>query len=132
MNARLEAIIATLRRGVPEEQEADLVGVLSTGERCFVALCARRADLLPAAYAFPVEAWHRLDSDWQRAVCRHNDWPESWATSGRLEIAVDLRRLHQLLDAAGVAPEGECGLADLEIRLQTLIERQSRQETRGH
>jgi hypothetical protein len=34
MNARLEGIVDTLRRGVSPELEADLVGVLSTGERC--------------------------------------------------------------------------------------------------
>lgn len=122
MNARLEQIIDALRRGVDPAEEADLVGVLSTGERCFVALSARRLDLLPMAYHHPVEAWHRLDSDWQRGVCRHNDWPESWASTTRLEIAVDLHRLRMALDAAGIPASTLPGADAIAERLQYLIE----------
>lgn len=122
MNARLEDIIATLRRGVSLGKEADLIGVLSTGERCFVALSIRRLDLLPVAYANPIEAWHRLDSDWQRGVCRHNDWPESWASTTRLEIAVDLHRLRVALDAAGIPASTLQGVDATAERLQYLIE----------
>ncbi|WP_445005167.1 hypothetical protein [Halomonas mongoliensis] len=122
MNARLEGIVDTLRCGVSAEQEADLVGVLSTGERCYVALAARRADLLPEAYWHPVEAWHRLDADWQRAVCRHNDWPESWVSTTRLEIAVNLHRLRIALDAAGVPASTLQGAEGIAERLQYLVE----------
>ena len=122
MNARLEGIVDTLRRGVRPEQEAELVGVLSTGERCFVALAARRADLLPAAYHHPVEAWHRLNADWQRAVCRHNDWPDSWASTTRLEIAIDLHRLRIALDDAGIPASTLQGADAIAERLQCLIE----------
>jgi hypothetical protein len=123
MNSRLEDIVGTLRQGVGREKEGELVGVLSTGERCYVALAARRTDLLPVAYHHPVEAWHRLDADWQRGVCRHNDWPESWAsTTTRLEIAIDLHRLRLALDAAGIPASTRCGLHGVEERLQALIE----------
>jgi|GEM_PF-2970300 len=122
MNARLEDIVDTLRRGIGADQEADLVGVLSTGERCYVALAARRIDLLPAAYSHPVEAWHRLDADWQRAICRHNDWPESWASTTRLEIAVNLHRLRIALDAAGVPASTLQGTDGIAERLQYLVE----------
>ncbi len=122
MNPRLEDIVGTLRQGVGREKEGELVGVLSTGERCYVALAAHRNDLLPAAYHHPVEAWHRLDADWQRALCRRNDWPASWASPTRLEIAVDLHRLRLALDAADIPastlPAGEA----LAERLQYLIE----------
>ena len=122
MNARLEDIVDTLRRGIGADQEADLIGVLSTGERCYVALAARRIDLLPAAYSHPVEAWHRLGADWQRAICRHNDWPESWASTTRLEIAVNLHRLRIALDAAGVPASTLQGTDGIAERLQYLVE----------
>ena len=122
MNARLEHIVDTLRRGVSAEQEAELVGVLSTGERCFVALAASRADLLPDAYHNPIEAWHRLDADWQRVVCRHLGWPDSWASTTRLEIAIDLQRLQFALDDAGIPASTLRGIDALAERLQYLIE----------
>lgn len=122
MNARLERIVDTLRRGIGADQEAELVGVLSTGERCYVALAARRSDLLPAAYGDPIEAWHRLDTDWQRGVCRSNGWPESWVMTTTVELAVDLYRLRLALDAAGVPASTRQGLRGVEERLQALIE----------
>lgn len=122
MNARLEHIVDTLRRGLGADQEAELVGVLSTGERCYVALAARRPDLLPAPYDHPVEAWHRLDADWQRGVCRRNGWPESWVMTTKVELAVDLYRLRLALDAAGIPASTRQGLRGVEERLQALIE----------
>ncbi|MBK1732903.1 hypothetical protein [Thiococcus pfennigii] len=74
MNDRLDAIIRDLLAG-----DAVEIGLLSTGERCFVALAADRYDLLPTAYADPIEAWHRLDRDWRLAVCAWRGWPEHYA-----------------------------------------------------
>lgn len=122
MNARLEHIVDTLRDGIDADQEAELVGVLSTGERCYVALAARRSDLLPAAYDHPVEAWHRLDADWQRGVCRRNGWPEGWVMTTQVEVAVALYRLRLALDAAGIPASTRQGLRVVEERLQALIE----------
>ena len=70
MNERINDIVQDVLEG-----EADCVGVLSTGERCFVALAANRYDLLPAAYSDPVVAWYRLDRRWRAGVCQWRGWP---------------------------------------------------------
>jgi len=75
MNARLDELVQRILDG----GGAESVGVLSTGERCYVALAAQRYDLLPAAYADPIEAWHRLDTGWRLGVCAWRDWPRSYA-----------------------------------------------------
>lgn len=75
MNARLDALVERIANG----GDADAVGVLSTGERCYVALAANRYDLLPANYADPIEAWHRLDRDWRGGVCAWRGWPGEYA-----------------------------------------------------
>lgn len=74
MNERLRNIVEDIRDG-----EAGSVGVLSTGERCFVALAANRYDLLPASYADPIEAWLRLEPEWRAGVCEWRGWPRSYA-----------------------------------------------------
>ncbi|MBK1727097.1 hypothetical protein [Halorhodospira neutriphila] len=75
MSERLSPLVELLRAG----GEAGAAAGLSVGERCYVALAAGRYDLLPAAYADPVEAWHRLDVSWRAAVCQARGWPEEWA-----------------------------------------------------
>jgi hypothetical protein len=44
------------------------IGVLSTGERCAVALVLNRLDLLPAHYSVPLEAADRLGVVWLTAA----------------------------------------------------------------
>ncbi|EXJ16952.1 hypothetical protein D779_1775 [Imhoffiella purpurea] len=44
-----------------------------------MAIAADRYDLLPPAYADPIEAWFRLDTHWQLAACEWRDWPRSYA-----------------------------------------------------
>lgn len=78
MTARLDGMVQTILNGKDES----FVGVLSTGERCFVALASKRYDLLPANYADPIEAWHRLDGEWRRLVCEWRGWPNSYAQVG--------------------------------------------------
>mgnify|MGYP006300873079 FL=1 len=73
MNERLDAIVQRLGTGRAPE-----IGPLSTGERAYVALAAGRYDLLPRAYADPIEAWHRLAPEWRRAVCARRGWPREW------------------------------------------------------
>lgn len=75
MNARLDNLVQWIRDGAGVES----VGVLSSGERCYVALAAERYDLLPHGEADPIEAWYRLDADWRAGVCRWRGWPESYA-----------------------------------------------------
>lgn len=78
MNEWLDGLVQHLRDG----GDAPQLGVLSTGERCFVALAANCYDLLPPAYADPIEAWYRLDSDWRLAVCNWRGWPSHYAEGG--------------------------------------------------
>ncbi len=40
----------------------------STGEQIAAAFVLNRMDLLPESYRDAVEAWERLDADWQRYV----------------------------------------------------------------
>ena len=70
MNERLDALVERITRG----DDGDVVGVLSTGERCYVALAANRYELLPANYADPIEAWCRLDMEWRGGVCAWRGW----------------------------------------------------------
>jgi len=79
MNERLDAMVEAIVKG----KDDDCVGVLSTGERCFVALAAARYDLLPAAYDDPIEAWNRLDHEWRGQVCEWRGWPRNYAREGR-------------------------------------------------
>jgi len=75
MNARLDDMVQSIRDGACTKS----VGVLSSGERCYVALAAGRYDLLPDGDADPIEAWYRLDSDWRAGVCQWRAWPETYA-----------------------------------------------------
>ncbi|WP_157726449.1 hypothetical protein [Imhoffiella purpurea] len=72
---RLTELVEHLRA----EGDGAEIGPLSTGERCFVAIAAHRYGLLPPAYADPIEAWFRLNEDWQLAACEWRDWPRSYA-----------------------------------------------------
>lgn len=71
MNARLVALVERIANG----GDTDALGVLSTGERCYVALASNRYDLLPTSYVDPIEAWHRLDGEWRGGVCAWRGWP---------------------------------------------------------
>jgi hypothetical protein len=42
----------------------------STGERIAAAFVLNRSDYLPASYSDMVDAWQRLDEDWQGYVLR--------------------------------------------------------------
>ncbi len=72
MNERLDTLAEAILAG----KDDGFVGVLSTGERCFLALATARYDLLPTAYVDPIEAWHRLDQDWRGAICSWRGWPD--------------------------------------------------------
>jgi hypothetical protein len=74
MSERLHALVNHILNGGDEEA----VGVLSTGEHCFVALAANRYDLLPENYRDPIEAWHRLDQEEQVSVCVWRGWPRRY------------------------------------------------------
>ncbi|MCF7985791.1 MAG: hypothetical protein K9L70_15425 [Thiohalocapsa sp.] len=71
---RLDGLVQELADGADGAE----VGVLSTGEACYVALAAGRYDLLPETYRDPIAAWYRLGPDWRRRVCEWRDWPESY------------------------------------------------------
>jgi hypothetical protein len=75
MTAKLERMVLAILNG----RNNTKVGKLTTGERCFVALASRHYDLLPADYADPIEAWHRLDCERQRLVCEWRGWPNCYA-----------------------------------------------------
>ena len=74
MNDRLNDIVQNILDG-----KTASVGVLSTGERCFVAIAANRYDLLPSSYADPIEAWQRLEPEWRAGVCEWRGWPRGYA-----------------------------------------------------
>lgn len=74
MNVRLKRLVEHITDG----GDADAVGVLSTGERCFVALAANRYDLLPADYSDPIDAWFRLNPDWRVGVCEWRGWSRDY------------------------------------------------------
>jgi hypothetical protein len=78
MNVQLDRMV----QAIVNQKQADFVGVLSTGERCFVALASNRYDLLPASYADPIEAWNRLEPDLRRQVCEWRGWPNRYAQVG--------------------------------------------------
>lgn len=67
MMQRLDDIVSQARKGADETTLDTLIRPLSTGERCYVALAADRADWLPDTYD-ALAAWHRLDDDWQLDV----------------------------------------------------------------
>ena len=75
MIERLDSLV----EGIRDNGDTSLLGVLSTGELCYVALASARYDLLPRSYADPIEAWHRLDSKWRLHVCQWRGWPENYA-----------------------------------------------------
>ena len=89
MEERLEALVNDLADagdppGLPvsaqhDWDELERFGLLSTGERCYVALAAGRYDLLLATCEDPIEAWHRLDTRWRGEICRRRGWPAEWA-----------------------------------------------------
>ena len=99
MEERLEALVNDLADagdppGLPvsaqhDWDELERFGLLSTGERCYVALAAGRYDLLLATCEDPIEAWHRLDTRWRGEICRRRGWPAEWAiyTDCRLDPA---------------------------------------------
>jgi hypothetical protein len=61
--------VTTLARAV--EREPRHAGVLSTGERCAVALLRNCADDLPRGYTF-LDAVERLGADWLAACVEAN------------------------------------------------------------
>ena len=75
MIERLDKLVEHIR----VDGDAGVVGVLSTGESCYVALAAERYDLLPHSCEDPIEAWYRLDDDLRRNVCLWRGWPGSYA-----------------------------------------------------
>lgn len=75
MNHLLDDLVETIRA----DGNVERVGVLSTGERCYVALATNRYDLLPANYADPIEAWYRLEPDLRASVASWRGWPSSYA-----------------------------------------------------
>ncbi|WP_372610230.1 hypothetical protein [Halomonas sp.] len=77
---------------------------------------------MPKAYDDPIEAWHRLGPDWQRAVCHWRGWPASWASGTDDGLAAALHRLGFALDDAGVPPNSRPGLGAVVERLQHLVE----------
>ena len=89
MEERLEALVNDLAKvgeppGLPVSAQHDWdglerFGMLSTGERWYVALAAGRYDLLLATREDPVEAWHRLDTHARGVICRRRGWPAEWA-----------------------------------------------------
>lgn len=81
MNERLHTLVKQILDGGND----DLVGVLPTGERCFVALAANRYDLLPSSYTDPIEAWHQLDRDFQIGICVWRGWPRHYMGVGQME-----------------------------------------------
>lgn len=68
---RLKALVSPCLK---EDIRDTGLNVLSSGERAYVALSAKRYDLL----VDPVEAWHQLDRTWQLAVCEWRGWPTDW------------------------------------------------------
>ena len=122
MNQRLDCIVDAACSGATEIRLADSVGVLSTGERCYVALATQRYEWLPEAYNDPIEAWQRLGPEGQRAVCHWRDWPSSWASGSEDGLAGALHRLGFALDDAGVPPSSRPGLDAVVERLQHLVE----------
>lgn len=62
---RLDGIADAIKRGAPGADEA--IGVLSTGERIYVALAASRCDLLAEGDSVPY-ALHRLGDEWLQAL----------------------------------------------------------------
>ena len=75
MDEHLDGITMDLANGA----DAGVAAHLSSGERCYVALAARRYELLPPAHDDPVEAWYRLSPEGRAAVCRARGWPLAWA-----------------------------------------------------
>jgi len=78
MNQGLDSMVQAIING----KDTSFIRVLSTGERCFVALASRRYDLLPGNYNDPIEAWNRLDGPLRRQVCEWRGWPDSYAQVG--------------------------------------------------
>ncbi|MEJ2406556.1 MAG: hypothetical protein P8171_20130 [Candidatus Thiodiazotropha sp.] len=78
MKAQLDEMVLAILSG----RDDTFVGILSTGERCYVALATGRYDLLPGNYADPIEAWNRLDAELRTLVCRWRNWPDSYAKVG--------------------------------------------------
>jgi hypothetical protein len=64
----LKRVIA-LARAVQRDEAH--IGVLSTGERCAVALLHGRADFLPSGYTY-LDAVDRLAGDWLKACVKAN------------------------------------------------------------
>lgn len=79
MNKRLNRLVEQLQAGGDQSP----IGVLSTGERCYVVMAANRYDLLPTCYADPIEAWNRLEPAWRQGVCEWRGWPKSYAGGAR-------------------------------------------------
>lgn len=124
MNERLNSVVEGLREDLPGAS-AELAG-MSSGEVCYIALAARRYDLL-ASHVDPLEAWYRLPPEWRAAVCRWRGWPEEWGGPAREEM--ELRRVWGTLDAAGV-PSGGCPMLHTPAgRVRWLLERYA--EARG-
>lgn len=121
MMQRLDDIVRQARKDADETILVTLIRPLSTGERCYVALAADRADWLPDTYD-ALAVWHRLDDDWQLDVCRWRGWPEEWVSDSSGDNELNLARLSMALDAAGVPASQLGGIDAIAERLQHLIE----------
>ena len=123
MMQRLDYIVHQALKGADDALMVALIHPLSTGERCYIALAANRADWLPDTYD-ALAAWHRLDDDWQLGLCRWRGWPEEWVVEKESELA--LSRLSMALDAADIPVSTLQGADALAERLQYLIEERDR------
>ena len=121
MRKELDVIVGRVRRGDAGMAEARReIGTLSAGQRCYIALASGCYDLLPDTFD-AVEAWHRLDSVWQHAVCRWRGWPEDWTRLGA--FTEELARVRVILDAAGVPAGCATGRARPADRVRWLADR---------
>lgn len=68
--------VINLARAVDKDPEH--VGVLSTGERCAVALLHNKPEYLPNGYTHLLEAIDRLETSWVEAciVAHNTGWKE--------------------------------------------------------
>jgi len=82
MNNRLNSLVRRCLNGAVQSSE---LNVLSSGERAYVALAAKRYELVDD----PVCAWHQLTGQWQRAVCDWRGWPSDWACEDTFTFNLD-------------------------------------------
>jgi hypothetical protein len=134
MRPELENLVEAIRGG-----QANDIGAFSTSEQCYIALAANRYDLLPSGFQDPIEAWLRLDQNWQRAVCNWRGWSAQCDAAGAGEkIAAAIKivarcatlGIHDFTRSQATRP-GKLGFAeDVCEGLETLMtERESLRET---